>query len=65
LKIKVTMADGKEIVGEREMLDTFMDGWSNTLIHNYKKYDLNGAEIGSGKKIKLSNKWIVSEEGIS
>ena len=54
------MADGKEIVGEREMLDTFMDGWSNTLIHNYKKYDLSGAEIGSGKKIKLSNKWIVS-----
>jgi hypothetical protein len=65
MRIKVTMADGKEIVGERELMDTFMDGWSNTLIHNYTKYDISGAKIGQGSKIKLSNKWIVSEEGIS
>lgn len=65
MRIKVTMADGKEIVGERELMDTFMDGWSNTLIHNYTKYDISGAKIGQGKKIKLSNKWIVSEEGIN
>ena len=56
------MADGKEIIGTRGVLDVINDGWGNTVLHNYVKYDLNHIKLSEDDKIRLSNKWIVMTE---
>ena len=63
MRIKVTMADGKVIIGERHILDVFADGWGTTMIHNYEKFDDNGILLSKGRLVKVMNKWIVLEEG--
>jgi hypothetical protein len=63
MRIKVTMADGKVIIGERRWYDVFLDGWGTTAIHNYEKFTDGGIILGKGKMVKVSNKWIVMEEG--
>jgi hypothetical protein len=56
------MADGKMVKGERNMLDIFADGLSNTILHNAEKYDNMGIFINKTRYVKLTNRWIVMVE---
>lgn len=49
-KIKITLADGKELHGTRNWWDTFNDGWGNTVLHI------------KGKIVRIGNHWIIKRE---
>ena len=62
MRIKVTMADGKVITGERQWYDVFLDGWFTTRLHDYELKAENGTFISKGRKAKVRNGYFVIEE---
>ena len=65
MKIKVTMADGKEIRGTRGFRDMFDDGWTNTTLRNATIRTPEGTLLSQPKKVKITNRWIVMVESDS
>ncbi len=64
--IKLTLADGKIVIGERKWWDVlFNDGWNNKTVHNAKTYDDKMLLIGESPYMKISNHWVIVTEMVT